>query len=36
MNDIGIKARLLLENCALTEHGVGLHERYWTHLFRTP
>lgn len=28
--------RTNIENCALTEHGVGLHERYWTHLFRTP
>ena len=25
-----------LENCALTEHGVGLVETHWTHLFITP
>jgi uncharacterized protein YkwD len=28
--------RANIEDCALTEHGVGLHETYWTHLFRTP
>lgn len=25
-----------IENCALTEHGVGLYQTRWTHLFRTP
>lgn len=25
-----------IENCDLTEHGVGLYETRWTHLFRTP
>ena len=25
-----------IENCALTEHGVGLIETRWTHLFVTP
>lgn len=25
-----------IENCALTEHGVGLIESRWTHLFVTP
>lgn len=25
-----------IENCALTQHGVGLLESYWTHLFITP
>jgi uncharacterized protein YkwD len=25
-----------IENCALTEHGVGKHQTHWTHLFRTP
>jgi uncharacterized protein YkwD len=28
--------RTNIEDCSLTEHGVGLHETYWTHLFRTP
>ena len=28
--------RANIENCSLTEHGVGLHETRWTHLFRTP
>lgn len=28
--------RANLENCSLTEHGVGLYETRWTHLFRTP
>jgi len=28
--------RANIENCALTEHGVGLHATRWTHLFRTP
>lgn len=28
--------RANIENCSLTEHGVGLHETHWTHLFRTP
>jgi len=25
-----------IENCTLTEHGVGLEGTHWTHLFRTP
>lgn len=25
-----------IENCALTEHGVGLVGTHWTHLFTTP
>jgi uncharacterized protein YkwD len=28
--------RANIENCALTEHGVGLYQTRWTHLFRTP
>ena len=28
--------RANIENCALTEHGVGLHQTRWTHLFRAP
>ena len=28
--------RANIENCELTEHGVGLHATRWTHLFRTP
>ena len=28
--------RANIENCALTEHGVGLVQTHWTHLFRTP
>ena len=28
--------RANIENCALTEHGVGLEGTHWTHLFRTP
>lgn len=28
--------RRSIENCALTHHGVGLHESRWTHLFLTP
>lgn len=28
--------RANIENCALTEHGVGLNTTRWTHLFRTP
>ena len=28
--------RTNIENCALTEHGVGLYQTRWTHLFRTP
>lgn len=28
--------RANIENCALTEHGIGLYRTYWTHLFRTP
>jgi uncharacterized protein YkwD len=28
--------RANIENCALTEHGVGLSGTHWTHLFRTP
>lgn len=26
------KHRASLENCDFTHHGLGLHERYWTHL----
>lgn len=25
-----------IENCALTQHGVGLSQTHWTHLFVTP
>ena len=25
-----------IENCALTEHGVGLRDAHWTHLFIRP
>lgn len=25
-----------IENCELTEHGVGKVDSHWTHLFRTP
>jgi uncharacterized protein YkwD len=28
--------RANIENCALTEHGVGLDGTYWTHLFIRP
>jgi uncharacterized protein YkwD len=28
--------RANIENCELSEHGVGLFETRWTHLFRTP
>jgi uncharacterized protein YkwD len=28
--------RANIENCALTHHGVGLVDSYWTHLFVTP
>jgi len=28
--------RANIENCALTEHGVGLRDTYWTHLFIRP
>jgi uncharacterized protein YkwD len=28
--------RANLENCALTHHGIGLQEAYWTHVFVTP
>jgi len=28
--------RANIENCALTEHGVGLQDTYWTHLFIRP
>lgn len=28
--------RANIENCDLTEHGVGLVETHWTHLFVTP
>jgi uncharacterized protein YkwD len=28
--------RANIENCQLTEHGVGLHETRWTHVFRSP
>ena len=28
--------RANIENCQLTEHGLGLYQTRWTHLFRTP
>jgi uncharacterized protein YkwD len=28
--------RANIENCDLTEHGVGLDSRYWTHVFIRP
>lgn len=28
--------RANIENCALTEHGVGLDGTYWTHVFIRP
>ncbi len=28
--------RANIENCSLTEHGVGLEGTHWTHLFRRP
>jgi uncharacterized protein YkwD len=28
--------RANLENCLLTEHGVGLVDRHWTHVFMSP
>jgi len=28
--------RANIENCSLTQHGVGLTGTHWTHLFRTP
>jgi uncharacterized protein YkwD len=28
--------RANIENCALTQHGVGLADWHWTHLFVTP
>jgi uncharacterized protein YkwD len=28
--------RANLENCQLTEHGLGLYQTRWTHLFRAP
>lgn len=28
--------RANMENCALTQHGVGLHESRWTHVFIRP
>lgn len=34
LNSSGHKANI--ENCALTEHGVGLVGTHWTHLFTTP
>lgn len=34
LNSPGHKANI--ENCALTEHGVGLVGTHWTHLFITP
>ena len=34
LNSPGHRANI--ENCALTEHGVGLQDWNWTHLFRTP
>lgn len=34
LNSAGHKANI--ENCSLTEHGVGLDQSYWTHLFIRP
>ena len=34
LNSPGHRANI--ENCSLTEHGVGLHASRWTHLFRAP
>ena len=34
LNSAGHKANI--ENCSLTEHGVGLHQSHWTHLFIRP
>jgi uncharacterized protein YkwD len=34
LNSPGHKANI--ENCSLTEHGVGLHQSRWTHLFIRP
>ena len=34
LNSSGHRANI--ENCSLTEHGVGLYQTRWTHLFRTP
>ncbi|MFC1639543.1 CAP domain-containing protein [Gemmatimonadota bacterium] len=34
LNSAGHKANI--ENCSLTEHGVGLHQSRWTHLFIRP
>jgi uncharacterized protein YkwD len=28
--------RANIENCSLTEHGVGLRDSYWTHVFIRP
>jgi uncharacterized protein YkwD len=28
--------RANIENCALTEHGIGLEATYWTHVFIRP
>ena len=34
LNSAGHKANI--ENCSLTEHGVGLYQSRWTHLFIRP
>ena len=34
LNSPGHKANI--ENCSLTEHGVGLYQSRWTHLFIKP
>jgi uncharacterized protein YkwD len=34
LNSSGHRANI--ENCLLTEHGVGLEDRHWTHLFIRP
>jgi uncharacterized protein YkwD len=34
LNSAGHKSNI--ENCSLTEHGVGLHQSRWTHLFIRP
>ncbi len=28
--------RANIENCSLTQHGVGLFDRHWTHVFIRP
>jgi uncharacterized protein YkwD len=28
--------RAVIEDCGLTQHGVGMYQSHWTHLLRTP